>query len=306
MHFIRVIKSAGYYGYSKSNNAVDAEREGKFPLSKATFIVSKLLNITKDKAKWLLEYIGPCEWHHTSSHYNRTNYYDTNIDSIIDYLNLDTEEQIIEFINNSYVKPENKEKGYYGNFEYIIWGGTRNRPTADEQILRNVYIVEKGSFYYVYDKPNGNLLVKKKIGSNGTKVRELSDTTSIDTKENNETKNSLIFSDSEWSILTQYNWLQMSEEAKDFFDKYNNIYNWSSSAHLYPNNKPTRMDYDLGLEKHFNIGDKRLRQTEYPKGYILQEWDGNKFIDIENTNGMVKEFKDLPQDFKNKFIIKGE
>lgn len=32
----------------------------------------------------------------------------------------------------------------------------------------------------------------------------------------------------------------------------------------------------------------------------------NNAVDVENTDGMVKEFKDLPQDFKNKFIIKGE
>lgn len=181
MHFIRVIKSAGYYGYSKSNNAVDAESEGRFPLTKAVSIVSKNLGITKEQAKWLLEYIGPSEWHHTSSHYNKTNYYDTNLESIfetiadkLDLEDLITKEQLLDFINTKFVKPETKqEKGYYADFDYIIWSGTRNHPIADEQHLKNVYIVEKGSFYFVYDKPDGNLIVKKKIGSNGTEVKNI-------------------------------------------------------------------------------------------------------------------------------------
>lgn len=57
---------AGYNGYSKSNNAIDAERDYKYPKSTA----KRLLGL-KDSA-----FGSPCEWHHTSMWYNRTDYYD--------------------------------------------------------------------------------------------------------------------------------------------------------------------------------------------------------------------------------------
>ena len=60
---------AGYNGYSKSNNAVDAENCGRFPATR----LAKLLNVSVDAIRQVLE---PSEWHHTSSWYNETNYYD--------------------------------------------------------------------------------------------------------------------------------------------------------------------------------------------------------------------------------------
>ena len=58
---------AGYSGYSKSNNALDAEADGLFPASKL-----KLKGVTAVKVR---EFFEPWEWHHTSKNYNRTNYY---------------------------------------------------------------------------------------------------------------------------------------------------------------------------------------------------------------------------------------
>jgi len=60
---------AGYYGYSKSNNAISAEQEGKFPRSK----VAKKLGIP---SAWILENVKTNEYHHTSCKYNTTYYYD--------------------------------------------------------------------------------------------------------------------------------------------------------------------------------------------------------------------------------------
>ncbi len=70
---------AGYSGWSKSNNAIMAEEDKKFPLSRAVRYVSKEAGCTQKKARETLEEIGPCEWHHTSKMYNRTDYYDCNI-----------------------------------------------------------------------------------------------------------------------------------------------------------------------------------------------------------------------------------
>lgn len=65
----------GYSGYSKSNNAIEAESEGRYPLSRATKELAKLARITQDKARGVLLELGSSEYHHTSKIYNLTAYY---------------------------------------------------------------------------------------------------------------------------------------------------------------------------------------------------------------------------------------
>jgi hypothetical protein len=67
---------AGYSGYSKSNNALVAESEGKMPLTEATKMLAEIAHVTQKKAREIFKNVGPCEWHHTSKMYNRTDYYD--------------------------------------------------------------------------------------------------------------------------------------------------------------------------------------------------------------------------------------
>ena len=67
---------AGYYGYSKSNNAVDAEQNGIHPLTTAVKILASAAGITQKKARAIFNSVGACEWHHTSKYYNKTDYYD--------------------------------------------------------------------------------------------------------------------------------------------------------------------------------------------------------------------------------------
>lgn len=57
---------AGYAGYSMSNNAIAAYDDYKMPLSRAKDALG-----LKDIGD-----VSPCEWHHTSSRYNQTNFYD--------------------------------------------------------------------------------------------------------------------------------------------------------------------------------------------------------------------------------------
>lgn len=59
----------GYADYSKSNNAVAAESEGRFPLTKAAKLAGVPAALVKNHVK-------PREWHHTSGWFNRTNYFD--------------------------------------------------------------------------------------------------------------------------------------------------------------------------------------------------------------------------------------
>ena len=67
---------AGYDGYSKSNNALAAESEGKLPLTRAIPEVRSATGCAAKEARAALLANGPVEWHHTSKQYNRTNYYD--------------------------------------------------------------------------------------------------------------------------------------------------------------------------------------------------------------------------------------
>ena len=79
---------AGYNGFSKSNNAIDAESSGRFPLTKAISMVAHDCNITKREARKVIIAHGTTEYHHTSKHYNTTDYYDTE-EIVEEYLGID-------------------------------------------------------------------------------------------------------------------------------------------------------------------------------------------------------------------------
>jgi hypothetical protein len=84
MGFLSKIEAAGYHGYSKSNNALDAEKEGRYPLTKAASLLAKKLNWSVPKARAFLLSIGTKEWHHTSCKYNATDYYDISDETLED------------------------------------------------------------------------------------------------------------------------------------------------------------------------------------------------------------------------------
>lgn len=80
---------SGYYGYSMSNNAVEAYENGERPLSKwrksdilEAISVSEIelkcsiSKLQKLPVKVLKEVcLTYSSWHHTSNHYNQTNFY---------------------------------------------------------------------------------------------------------------------------------------------------------------------------------------------------------------------------------------
>lgn len=65
----------GYSGWSKSNRAVEAEENGLLPLTRAIKAVAESAGVTRKVAREALLAVGPAEWHHTSKHFNRTDYY---------------------------------------------------------------------------------------------------------------------------------------------------------------------------------------------------------------------------------------
>lgn len=165
----------GYDGYAMSNNARMAYEDCEMPLSKWTktelLSAIKSYNVSADiilalqkhntdtLRRELLMYSG---WHHTSEYYNKTNFYAIDADKV--------NELTVNRIDN-WDKAENTVSSlkYRGDFNYVEWQGSRNYPKAVPHCLENVNIEERGSFYYVTDA-NDKLLIKKKIGSNGTRA----------------------------------------------------------------------------------------------------------------------------------------
>lgn len=166
----------GYDGYAMSNNARMAYEDCReMPLSKWTktelLSAIKSYNVSADiilalqkhntdtLRRELLMYSG---WHHTSEYYNKTNFYAIDADKV--------NELTVNRIDN-WDKAENTVSSlkYRGDFNYVEWQGSRNYPKAVPHCLENVNIEERGSFYYVTDADD-KLLIKKKIGSNGTRA----------------------------------------------------------------------------------------------------------------------------------------
>jgi len=90
-------KIAGYDNFSKSNNALEAEENGLYPLTKAVKVVARKAGCTQKEARKVLVELGPREWHHTSKFYNPVDYYDANIAiNLIKYGTEESPEEIEE------------------------------------------------------------------------------------------------------------------------------------------------------------------------------------------------------------------
>lgn len=176
--------NSGYSGFSMSNRAVEAYENGEKPISKWTKtaffeelnenlqdynIIAEKINALKTLKVSILKerFLKKSSWHHTSNYFNNTNFYSINYSKI--------EEMTIEEIKklkelNKGIPETTESEKKKGKINFLEWSGSRKHPKATERILEDVYILEKGCFYYVFDKNNKEIL-KKKIGSNGTSVQ---------------------------------------------------------------------------------------------------------------------------------------
>jgi murein DD-endopeptidase MepM/ murein hydrolase activator NlpD len=257
----------GYDGYSMSNNARDAYAHGEKPLSKWTKadIVSEIEEIRPDLVDVLKkiplntlknELLYKSSWHHTSSMYNRTNFYSLD-ESKLESL---TEENISNWDTS---KPAQDVVKYKGKIEYIEWTGSRNHPKANKKVLDNVNIEERGSFYYVTDE-DGNEILKKKIGSNGTHV------TDYEAEQRRK--------EAERQKLEEYA-LNSSEEAMAFLGVLEEEgFQRSNSGHIYPRGrKPSVADYN-NLSEFFRVGEQRLVDNWASNSYTLETWNGSEWV----------------------------
>ena len=132
---------AGYSGFSMSNNAVIAYRNGEKPLSKWT--KQEILDNCGDKAillnkltlmelRDLLLYW--CSWHHTSKKYNKTNFYAFDFDKLED-INEEYINNLIKLRVKRKRKLKKVDKFITAEIKYTIWvGNFRNYKTPKEII----------------------------------------------------------------------------------------------------------------------------------------------------------------------------
>lgn len=182
---------AGYDGYSMSNNAREAYEDGYMPKSKwtkatmieaiKTYIEENLLddewNFSINKLSGMSRellfntFFIYKEWHHTSSKYNRTDFYGVNefdvvnmTDEKIDRLISEDKERRASRREKKQEKPEEPQGMYLCEFKH--WTGTKKHPKCE--IVQAVGEI-KGKMFYSSEYGN------KRLSADGFKILSKAD-----------------------------------------------------------------------------------------------------------------------------------
>lgn len=143
---------SGYFEFSKSNNAVAAELDGRFPAS----VVARKLNVPTE---YIRDRIRTGEWHHCSKFYNSVNYYD--LQECEEWL--DSEEGRADFDEwLAARKPKSASTRIGCRVEWLEWVGTRNHPRAKQRSADGCTVIDKGGAFLEIVLPDGQVMKKKK------------------------------------------------------------------------------------------------------------------------------------------------
>lgn len=142
---------AGYFGFSKSNNAVDAELSGLFPAS----VLAKKIGVSTAAIKSLMEI---SEWHHTSSYYNKTNYY--SLEDAIEII-----DRLKAYRNE---KSDDEDLGMC-KINFILWEGSRSRPKPNKIQIETTATRKGDWFTFFY---NGQK-IRKNVKTTGFSVHQI-------------------------------------------------------------------------------------------------------------------------------------
>ena len=104
---------SGYHEYSKSNNAIEAEQRGLVTAS----ALAKLAGVKRGAT--VAEFMCPSEWHHSSSWYNKVDYYDPD----------DLTPELIEKMR-AFEADALGARTIQAHVEFTEWTGSRNHPRA--------------------------------------------------------------------------------------------------------------------------------------------------------------------------------
>ncbi|WP_310605297.1 hypothetical protein [Anaerosporobacter sp.] len=166
---------AGYYGFSMSNNAVQAYEDGEKSISKWTKSdILKAIKTAEIELQCSLSLLKKLHvedlrevalfqssWHHTGTYYNETAFY------YLDYGRLETitDNKLMEIIEYSKQNAARKKEsiGIKWRCAFLEWSGTRNHPKATEVVEEGIV---KGNFFY---RKDGS---KKRTDANGFRFIE--------------------------------------------------------------------------------------------------------------------------------------
>lgn len=143
---------AGYFGHSMSNNAVAAYREDLRPISKwnktdltdtaldtdgCVFSREELQSCTLTALK---RYLLECkEWHHTSKHFNQTDFYGIEEENVTDH------EPLAKMQSFKPAKKQAPTKTRLAKIYFEEWVGTRNN---GEYMTKQALAIIKGEWAY--------------------------------------------------------------------------------------------------------------------------------------------------------------
>ncbi len=166
---------AGYNGWSMSNNAIASYEDVEKPLSKWTKVdifdaieeqevelkcsIDKLRKLPVKVLKEIC--LSYSSWHHTSSHYNITDFYSLDVDRIEDLTDEEIEELIKKYKADKKIEDKPSEEKW--KCAFLEWSGSRKHPKATEVIEEGII---KGDWFYRNDGS------KKKTTANGFRFIE--------------------------------------------------------------------------------------------------------------------------------------
>ena len=159
----------GYVDFSKSERAVEAEERGLLTAGK----LAKKLGVDTDTVK---EYLRPAEWHHVSSLYTPTDYFDETelLAAASDDADAEPEarELLTEMREHSRRRRGKGPRTFTAEVvEWLEWTGTRNHPHAETQCARNVQVtISASGKTAVIHTPTGD--VKKRTNATGFRLVE--------------------------------------------------------------------------------------------------------------------------------------
>ena len=138
---------AGYCGFSMSNNAVAAYREGLVPASKVGNGIPAAL---------IREHCRYAEWHHTSKHFNATEFYDPEyVKGFFGVYGSDHEEfneHAAAAFNDYKAARKSKDQGKLYNdcrVDWLEWSGSMRRRRCTEQSAEGCIVRVKGQTAYI-------------------------------------------------------------------------------------------------------------------------------------------------------------
>jgi hypothetical protein len=127
---------SGYNWFSKSNNAIAAEANGRFPASEC----AKRLGVPVE----FVRAQGSSEWHHTSKQYNCTEFFD--LDSIREHLETDEGLAQLDAIKSKLKAKKTANEAVHApaDVKWLEWGGTRNHPKATKMSASGATVTDRG------------------------------------------------------------------------------------------------------------------------------------------------------------------